>query len=88
MYDHGFVPHLDGRESAPDNRAEAARLWKLAAEQGIAGAQFNLGAMFESGRGVALDTAEAVRWYLLAAASETGGHGRELAVRRLQLLGL
>jgi hypothetical protein len=48
--------------------AEAVRLYSLAAEQGDADAQFNLGVMFEHGQGVARDRAEAIRWYHLAAA--------------------
>jgi TPR repeat protein len=47
--------------------AEAARLFRLAAEQGHAGAQMSLGYMFNNGQGVAQDTAEAIRWYRLAA---------------------
>ena len=37
-----------------------------AAEQGDADAQFNLGSMYATGRGVPQDDAEAVRWYRLA----------------------
>ena len=40
---------------------------RQAAEQGDAIAQFNLGNMYASGRGVLEDDAEAVRWYRLAA---------------------
>jgi hypothetical protein len=47
--------------------ADAARLYRLAAEQGHAEAQFHLGFMFEHGKGVAQDAAEAIRWYRLAA---------------------
>jgi TPR repeat protein len=46
--------------------AEAARLYGLAAAQGDADAQSNLGIMFENGQGVAQDRAEAIRWYRLA----------------------
>jgi TPR repeat protein len=52
---------------APDY-AEAARLYRLAADQGHAPAQYSLGRMFERGQGVAQDRAEAIRWYRLAAA--------------------
>ena len=38
-----------------------------AAEQGDADAQYNLGAMYVTGRGVPQDDAEALRWYRLAA---------------------
>ncbi len=53
--------------------AEAVRLYRLAAAQGDADAQYNLGAMFEKGQGVAKDDAEAVRLYRIAAAQ---GHAR------------
>ena len=38
------------------------------AEQGYAYAQYNLGVMYENGRGVRQDYAEAVKWYRQAAA--------------------
>ena len=41
--------------------------YRLAAEQGIAIAQFNLGVMYRNGNGVPENDAEAVRWYRLAA---------------------
>jgi hypothetical protein len=44
------------------------RYYRLAAEQGYAGAQFNLGVCLEHGEGMARDLAEAVRYYRLAAA--------------------
>ena len=47
---------------------EAARWFRLAAEQGHAGGQNYLGFCCHEGRGVARDHAEAVRWYRLAAA--------------------
>jgi len=64
------------------NYAEAVRLYSLAAAQGHAVAQSNLGTMFHEGHGVAQDTAEAIRWYRLAAAQ---GYAR--AQTRLALLG-
>jgi hypothetical protein len=45
---------------------EAARWFRRAAEQGNAEAMTNLGVMCGTGRGVAQDGAEAVRWYRLA----------------------
>jgi TPR repeat protein len=47
--------------------AEAARLFRLAAEQGHSAAQCNMGFMFHRGEGVAQDRAEAIRWCRLAA---------------------
>ena len=40
---------------------------RAAAEQGDAGAQYNLGVMYDNGAGVPEDDAAAVRWYRLAA---------------------
>ncbi len=47
--------------------AEAVRLYRLAAEQGEAWAQSELGNMNFQGKGVPQDYTEAVRWYRLAA---------------------
>ena len=47
---------------------EVAGWFRLAAIQGHADAQFNLGCMFDDGQGVAHDRAEAARWYRMAAA--------------------
>jgi TPR repeat protein len=47
--------------------AEAVRLYRLAADQGHAGGQYNLGDMYEHAKGVAKDMAEAARLYRLAA---------------------
>ena len=46
----------------------AIRLWRaLQAEQGHASAQYNLGFMYNHGKGVPQDYAEAMKWYRLAA---------------------
>ena len=58
--------HDRGRGVAADP-AEAARLYRAAAEAGHTGAQVNLGRMYRDGRGVTRDDAEAVRWYRRAA---------------------
>lgn len=49
------------------DHATALAILRPLAEQGDAGAQFNLGVAYENGRGVAKDEREAVRWYRLAA---------------------
>ena len=59
MYDNG--------EGVPQDYAEAVKWYRLAAEQGDALAQNNLGAMYDNGEGVPQDYAEAVKWYRLAA---------------------
>jgi hypothetical protein len=56
------------KANQPDDR-EAVRLCQLAADQGDAVAQFNLGRLYEEGRGgLPKDDREAVRLYQLAAA--------------------
>jgi uncharacterized protein len=62
----GFM-HRRGKEGVPQDFKEAARWLKLAAEQGHAYAQDNLGGMYSLGQGVPQDYKEAVRWYRLAA---------------------
>ena len=62
----------------PQTDAEAAKWYRLAADQGDADAQINLGGMYHNGRGVPQNDAEAVKWFRLA--------GRPRAVQsRLQL---
>ena len=47
--------------------AAALREWRPLAKQGNANAQYNLGIMYNNGRGVPQDFAEAVKWYRKAA---------------------
>ena len=49
------------------DHVEAVRWYLLAAEQGNAKAQFNLGVIYKNGNGVKGDHVGAVRWYRLAA---------------------
>jgi TPR repeat protein len=59
------------------------RLFKLAAEQGNANGQANLGLMYENGRGgVSKDLDTAVSWY-----SKAASQGQQYAINRLQVLG-
>ena len=59
---------IDGNgNGVPQNYAEAVRWYRLAADQGDAAAQYNLGYMYDTGEGVPQNYAEAVRWYRLAA---------------------
>jgi hypothetical protein len=59
--------------------AEAVRYYQLAAEQGDASAQFNLGSCFDNGEGVAQDQAMAVRYYRLATAQGDALPSEDLA---------
>ncbi len=47
--------------------ATALRLWRPFAEQGNADAQYNLGVMYDKGKGVPQDYVQAVAWYRKAA---------------------
>ena len=60
------VINLEGL-GTPQNFKEALRLFRLSAKQGVAEAQFALGAMYEQGQGVPQDYEEAVKWWRLAA---------------------
>ena len=48
--------------------AQALKILKPLAAQGVAEAQFNLGNMYDTGRGVTQDDKEAVKWWKLSAA--------------------
>ena len=50
-----------------ENYEEAARWYRMAAEQGVSEAQNNLGVMYKDGQGVKQDFKEAAHWFLLAA---------------------
>ena len=54
-------------QGVAQNYQEAVKWYRLAAEQGNASAQFNLGVMYANGRGVTQDDQEAAKWYRLAA---------------------
>ena len=62
----------------PEDDVEAVKWYRLAAEQGLAEAQVNLGAMYDNGEGVPEDDAEAARWYRMAA--EQGNSQAQLNV--------
>ena len=51
--------------------ATAYRLWRPLADQGNAGAQYNVGVMYYSGHLMPLNYTEAMKWYRLAA-GQTG----------------
>ena len=61
------VFYRDARGDVHKDEREAARLFRLSAEQGFHLAQLNLGLLYAEGRGVPRDDAEAVRLYRLAA---------------------
>ena len=60
----GFIYH---NERVPQDYKEAFKWWRLAAEQGIAAAQYTLGVMYKAGEGVPQDNQRAIKWLRLAA---------------------
>lgn len=61
-------PYEDAAAAVERGDFETAfRLWQPFAEHGNAKAQYNLGLMYHSGKGVAQHYAEAVKWYRRAA---------------------
>ena len=51
----------------PQDNAEAVKWYRLAADQGIAEAQYNMGIMYKNGQGVPKDYVQAHMWFNLAA---------------------
>ena len=51
----------------PKDGAEAEKWFRLAADQGYAPAQYNLGVMYTNGWGVPQNYDEATKWHALAA---------------------
>ena len=56
-------------KGVPQDYSEAAKWYRLAAEQGHADAQYNLGWMYDKGQGVLQDNVLAHMWYNLGAAN-------------------
>ncbi|MEX4415886.1 sel1 repeat family protein [Haemophilus influenzae] len=63
----------------------AFKLWLPLAEQGYAGAQFNLGNLYANGQGVKQDDFEAMKWYRKAA--EQGNANAQALLGFAYLLG-
>ena len=77
-YEHG--------NGVPEDKTEAAKWYRKAAEQGDARGQRNLGVCYEYGNGVPEDKEEAVKWYRKAA--EQGDAGGQFNLGRCFLLGI
>ena len=75
-------------QGAPQDYVEVVKRYRLAADQGDAFAQYNLGYMYSNGQGVPQDYVEAHKWYNLAASRYRASEKeqRELAVKNRELL--
>jgi TPR repeat protein len=68
-------------EGVPRDYTEAVKWYRLAAAQGDAFAQFNLGVMYSKGDGVPQDYVQAHKWFTLAAATFTTPSERDQAAK-------
>ena len=77
MYEKGL--------GVPQDYKEAVRWYTLAAEQGYAWAQLNLGAMYYNGHGVLADVVTAHMWSNIAAAggAKLGAESREKLAKQM-----
>ncbi len=57
----------DSKPDGSEHKKEAVKWYRLAAEQGLSDAQFNLGVCYKNGIEVEKDVKEAIKWYRLAA---------------------
>jgi uncharacterized protein len=77
--------HRNG-QGVPQNHKTAVRWDRLAAEQGNASAQFNLGFMYGKGRGVLQDYVRAHMWLNIAASSgesKNASKNRDIIAKRM-----
>lgn len=61
------VKHIALEKVSSNPDVVAVKWYRLAADQGYEYAQYNLGCMYEDGRGVKRSYKDAVKWYRLAA---------------------
>jgi TPR repeat protein len=78
MYDYG--------EGVLQDYVEAGKWYRLAAEQGHALAQGNLGALYGNGQGVPQEYVQAHMWFSLAASSLPPGEDHVRAVQYRDLV--
>jgi TPR repeat protein len=69
----GEILFLGQGPNGERNPAEGAKLFRKAADHGLASAQNNLAICYETGQGAPMNMAEAIKWYTLAA---EGGNAR------------
>ena len=61
----------------------AVKWYRLAAAKGVALAQFNLGAMYDNGHGVAQDYVRAHMWYNISASNGVDAKNRDLIAKEM-----
>jgi TPR repeat protein len=76
--------YLQGKAGHERDDTEAALLFTSAAEQGYARAQYNLGLLYDKGRGVERNLKTAAMWYRKAASQDHPASQHNLALRYMQ----
>lgn len=71
---------VEGRSGVTEDRAQAAKYYKIAADKGHAMSQYRLASMYEKANGVEQNFSEAQRYYELAANQGNAGAMHNLAV--------
>ena len=73
-------------EGVQKDDKEAVKWYHLSAEQGISGAQSNLGLMYEKGLGVKQDYIEAHKWFNIAGVNgnTTGKKNADIIEKKMQ----
>ena len=69
----------EGKEGV-QNKAEAVKWWRRAADSSYADAQYSLGDAYDKGEGVLQDKAEAIKWYRRAAEGGVAGAQYKMGV--------
>jgi len=72
-------------EGVPINDTEAVKWYRLAAEQGLAQAQLNLGTMYGTGAGVPLNYIKAYAWWALAKAQDNEDAAGNLDIAKSEM---
>ena len=67
-------------DGIPLDYAEAVKWYRLAADQGYAKAQYNLGGMYDNGEGVPKDLVQAHIWWNIAGANRHEGAKKNLGI--------
>ena len=83
---YGIVASVNvQRTPAAQGYAEAAKWYRLAAEQGVALAQYNLGVMYTNGEGVMQDYVKAHSWFNLSAVNGNtdARNGRDVLAKQM-----
>jgi uncharacterized protein len=74
-------------QGVKQNYNEAIKWYRLSAEQGVTGAQSNLGLMYEKGQGIEQNFIEAHRWFNIAGmnGNKTGRRNANIIEKKMSV---